>query len=264
VSEPVAIVGVSYLNANPLLAGFEAALPAPFSYAFRRAEPATCADQLAAGRVDASLVPVAALPGIPGAQLLPGLGIATRGPVTSVLIIAHKPLGELQTLAVHSASRTSAVLARLLLAERWGVYPLPLPRPGSVNEMLREADAALVIGDLALQVRGRTGLLEVDLAGEWREWTGLPFVFAVWATRPSAPAGFAEVAERSLAFAEQHWEELLPRWSAAHDVAAAEARTYLQERLYYRLGEDERAGMQEFLRRAERCGFLVSPGAPAG
>lgn len=257
-SETVGIVGVRFLNARPLLAGLEARLPAPFSYRLTTAEPAECAVQLGDGRAVAGLVPVAVLPSLPEVRALPRLGIAARGEVGSVLLITRVPLGEIQTLAAHTASHTSVALARLLLAERWGVRPRIVPARPPLEAMLRDAQAAVVIGDPALRVRGRTGHLEVDLAKAWVEWTGLPFVFAVWGVQPTAPEGLGALLEASLAYAREHWQALVPRWAAAHGVSAEETGRYLGEALTHGLGEGERQGLNEFLRRAAAAGVLPS------
>jgi predicted solute-binding protein len=257
-SDPVEIVGIRFLNARPLLAGLEAGLPARFPYRLTTAEPAECAEQLTAGRAAAGLVPVAALPFLPDVRVLPGLGVAARQTVRSVLLITRVPLEEIRTLAAHTASRTSVALARLLLAERWGVRPQVVPVRPPLEEMLAQAEAAVLIGDPALHIQGRSGHREVDLAAAWVEWTGLPFVFAVWGLRPTAPEGLEALLEASLAYAREHWQELVPRWAAAHGVSAEETGRYLGEALTHGLGEGERQGLNEFLRRAAAAGVLPS------
>jgi predicted solute-binding protein len=257
---PVPIVGVRFLNARPLLAGLEAGLPAAFPYSFDTAEPSVCAERVAIGKAVAGLVPVAALPFLPEVRALPHLGIAARHEATSVLLISRVPLPEVRTLAAHTASRSSVALARLLLAERWAVHPRVVPARPPLDEMLAKADAAVVIGDPALRVHGKTGLLEVDLANAWVEWTGLPFVFAVWGACPEAPAEVDALFEASLAFAQERWESLLPRWATAHGVGREETRRYLEQALTYRLGDAERAGLEEFLRRASNAGLLPRRG----
>jgi chorismate dehydratase len=252
----VSVVGVQFLNACPLLAGLAAGITAPFPYRFATAEPSVCADRLGAGKAVAGLVPVAALAGMPAVHALGGIGIAARHEVRSVLLISKLPLERVTVLAAHAASRTSVVLARLLLAERWGVHPRIVSSRPPLEAMLAAADAAVIIGDPALAACGRTGLVEVDLAGAWAGWTGLPFVFAVWGVAPTAPAGLAPVLEHSFAFAREHWGELLPGWSREHGVGLQETRVYLEETLTYRLGDAERAGAQEFLRRAAEAGLL--------
>jgi predicted solute-binding protein len=253
---PVAIVGVRFLNARPLLGGLDAGIAAPFAYAFTGAEPAACADSVLRGEAVAGLVPVAALPHLPEVGAVPSLGIACREESTSVLLVSKAPLERIRTLAAHTASRSSVALARLLLAERWGVAPRVVPAQPPLAAMLAGADAAVVIGDPALAVHGRTGLLEVDLAAAWVEWTGRPFVFAVWGVRRDAPAGVDEVLEASLAYSRSHWEALVPQWAGAHGVALERTRGYLERTLTFSLGDEERAGMEEFLRRAAAAGIL--------
>jgi chorismate dehydratase len=256
--EPVSIVGVRFLNARPLLAGLEAGLQASFAYSFSAAEPAECAERLGAGDAVAGLVPAAALPFLPGVRALPTLGVAARQEVRSVLLISRVPLSDVRTLAAHAASRSSVALARLLLAERWGVRPRIVEARPPLEAMLAGADAAVLIGDPALHVQGRTGLQEIDLAATWVEWTGLPFVFAVWGVRPSAPAAIAALLEGSLAYARGRWQELVPQWAEAHGVERSETKRYLEDTLTYTLGEAEREGLQEFLRRAASAGVLPS------
>ncbi len=253
---PVRIAGVRFLNARPLLAGLEAGVGAPFPYRFETAEPSACADRLATSAAIAALVPVAALPAVPDASALPSLGVVARAEVRSVLLIARTPLSRVRTLAAHTASRTSVVLARLMLAERWGARPRVVPRRPPLSAMLDGADAAVLIGDPAFAAHGRTGLDEVDLAAAWVEWTGLPFVFAVWGMRSGAPQGLDGLLERSYECAVAHWPELLPVWARAHGVSEEETRSYLGETLSYRLGEREREGAQLFLRRAAAAGLL--------
>ena len=261
---PVRLMGISFLNSRPLLAGLEAAIAAPFAYRLVTAAPSACARALAGGEAAAALVPVAALPSLPGVERLSGLGIACRREATSVLLVSRVPPQEIRTLVADAASRTSVALARLLLAERWGCRPRLVAASTPLAALGPGADAAVVIGDPALLVRGSTGLLEIDLGGAWVEWTGRPFVFAVWALQRGAPAGLPDLLERSLAWAESHWDELLPAWAAAHRVSAALAGRYLRRTLHFRLGADEHASLEEFLRRAAAAGVLSAAEAPGG
>lgn len=258
-SQPAHLVGVRFLNSRPLVAGLEAKIPAPFGYLYAAADPAECAARLASGAVAGALVPIVALAESPGARAVPGLGVACRGAVHSVLLVSRVPLARIGRLAVHAASRTSEILARLLLAETRGAHPAVVRGSPPLEQMLAGADAAVVIGDVAMHLRGRTGLVEVDLGQAWWEWTGLPFVFAAWAVTPGAPPGIETLLEDSLAYAEQRWAELLPRWAAAHAVALPEVASYLGECLHFRLdGEDER-GSRAFLELASARGLLSDP-----
>ncbi len=244
---PVRIVGIRFLNARPLLAGLEAGVDAPFAYQLSTAEPAANVRTMDEAGVAAGLVPVVGLASHPEAAPVPGLGIACRRETTSVLLVSKVPLARIRSLAAHRASRTSVALARLLLRRRWGADPTVVAATPPVDSMLDEADAAVIIGDPALEARGTTGMLEVDLASSWVEWTGMPFVFAVWAALPSAPPGTPALLADSYAYARRHWDELIPRWSRSHRLSEDATRRYLERALTFELGGDEEAAMAHFL-----------------
>ena len=116
--------------------------------------------------------------------LLPDIAVGSDGPVLSVNLVAQSPLGELdgRRVALGSTSRTSVLLARMWLAAVHGVRPDYFVCPPDLTAMLLEADAAVLIGDAALRATyeaPRRGLDVYDLGAVWREWTGLPMVFAV-------------------------------------------------------------------------------------
>lgn len=253
---PLAIVGVKFLNARPLLAGLEAGLPGPVPYAFSAGEPAHCADLLGAGKAQVGLVPVAALAHLPEIVAFPYLGVAARRETTSVLLVSRVPLPEVQVLAAHTASRTSVVLARLLLKARYGVEPEIVPASPPVEAMLARADAAVVIGDPAMAINGALGLFRCDLAAEWLAWRGKPFVFAVWGVVPKVAGQVGVLLQASYAYAREHWEELLPQWAAAHGTSLSRTRDYLERRLHFQLEEEDRQAVEEFLHLAAAAGLL--------
>src|SRR5215475_13941229 len=149
----------------------------------RFALPSECADQLASGEADIGIVPVIEV----ARQKLDyfrGTGIACHGPVRSILLVSKVPFREIRTVATDSGSRTSVMLTRVILAEKFGVEPKQISRRADLTTMLGEADAALLIGDAALRVDPEKLPFEtLDLGGEWVAMTGLPMVFAVWAGR---------------------------------------------------------------------------------
>src|SRR5579862_8761568 len=149
----------------------------------RFALPSACADQLASGEADIGIIPVIEM----ARQKLDyfrGTGIACHGPVRTILLVSKVPFAQIRKLATDSGSRTSVMLARVILAERFGAEPKVFSRPADLALMLAEADAALVIGDAALRLDPATLPFEtLDLGAEWVSMTGLPMVFAVWAGR---------------------------------------------------------------------------------
>src|SRR5712691_2308546 len=166
---------VDFLNARPLTWGL--LHNAPPGVSVSRDVPSVCAEKLARGEVDAGLIPSIEFRRIPDLVRIKGLGIAADSEVRSVLLVSRVPRGEIRRLRLDPASRSSAVLALLLLRRRYGVS-LSVVEQG-------EADAELMIGDPALKAQ-LSGQVVLDLAAEWKSWTGFPFVFAFWAVRREA------------------------------------------------------------------------------
>ncbi|KAB2968286.1 MAG: menaquinone biosynthesis protein [Thermoanaerobaculia bacterium] len=206
-SEPLRVGIVHYVNSRPLAYGLLRG-DAGGELACELLAPAAIADRLRAGTLDVGLVPSIELSRIPGLRVVPGLAIAATHEVRSVLLVSRVPVGEIRSVALDDNSRTSAALVRILLEERYGLRPEYRPAHADLEPMLAGADAALLIGDPALAVP-RERYVVLDLAGEWLELTGRPFVFAVWAVRRGAAHGPLTAAlEASF---EAGWAALLPR-----------------------------------------------------
>jgi chorismate dehydratase len=195
--------------------------------------------------------------------LLPDLAVGSDGPVLSVNIVTTVDLKDVRKVALGSTSRTGVLLAKMLLAERYGTTPEFFRCPPDLTEMLLEADAAVVIGDVALRAHheaSATGLTVIDLADEWRAWTGLPMVFAVWAVRRDFAAAHpglvkdvhqAFLRSRDLCLAElDDVATAAARWEP---FDAATLADYFRA-LDFSLGDRQIAGLREFARRAAAAG----------
>lgn len=250
---------VDFLNSRPLAWGFLQGLHADlFTPSYH--PPSVVARRLARGSLDAGLIPSIEVPRIGGLEVVPGLCVSATHEVRSVLLVARRPLDQVRRIALDTNSRTSAALTRILAAERWGIAPEYVEAPPEVPAMLAGADAALVIGDPALQV-DRERWLVVDLAAEWQALTGLPFVFAVWAVRPEAARRVPDLASRfaaSLRFGLDHLDDVVREAEATLGLPADTVRAYLTENLHYVLGPAQRAGLDEFWRRARAHGLLAA------
>jgi chorismate dehydratase len=205
--------------------------------------------------------------------LLSDLAVGSDGPVLSVNVVSTKPLEQLdgRRVALGSTSRTGVLLAKMLLGQRYGVTPEYLRCPPDLTTMLLEADAAVVIGDVALralyEAPGR-GLTVTDLGQAWREWTGLPMVFAVWAVRRDFAAAHpglvkdvhqAFLRSRDLCLSElDEAAEAAARWEP---FDAATLAGYFRT-LDFSLADRQVAGVVEFARRATELG--EAPALPAG
>jgi predicted solute-binding protein len=244
---------VNFLNSKPLAWGFlKGHHQDLFAPSFH--PPSVVARLLAQGNLEIGLLPSVELLRIPGLRILPDLCVAATREVRSVLLVSRRPVEEIRRVALDQNSRTSAVLLRILLKERYGLDPEYVEAQPEVDRMLAESDAALVIGDPALKV-DRQGLEVMDLAAEWHAMTGLPFVFAVWAVRgplevPDLPFYF----KSSLRYGLSSLDILVREAVAQLELGMDEVRTYLTQNLSFFMQEAEVAGLREFLARAQALG----------
>ena len=256
---------MSYLNTAPLVWGFVHG-PHRALFDLEFCLPSECALRLEAGAADIGIAPSIEFER-QGLELLPGAGIASRGAVRSILLVARTPLDQVRTLAADTSSRTSTVLARIVLERRYGVSPRLIARPPDLPAMLAEADAALIIGDPALRVDpARLPYQTLDLGAEWQAMTGLPMVFAVWGRRPGVPADAAvtEAFAASCRFGRERLDEIARCEAAPRGLDEAFACEYLRRNIVNELGAEEYAGMRLFLQYARESAMLgASGGAPA-
>jgi chorismate dehydratase len=217
---------VQYLNSKPLIHGY--------AERTQLSHPSTLASELAAGNLDAALVPTFETLRDPHYALVDGVAIASDGPVYSVVLFHRGPLSAIRSVKLDPASRTSQNLTRVLLAEFHGVHP----DYGDTGE------AELVIGNQAIEGREHlpADVQVLDLGEEWKRCTGLPFVYAMWALRAGLP-GVTRVADCFRALKE--------RGLAAREEIIAEDQTgtpefrrrYLTEHIHFDLGPREKEGV---------------------
>jgi chorismate dehydratase len=206
--------------------------------------------------------------------LLPDLAVGSDGPVLSVNLVSQMPLAALdgRRVALGSTSRTSVLLVRMWLAEVHGVTPDYFECPPDLTTMLLEADAAVLIGDAALRATydaPRHGLDVFDLGQVWRDWTGLPMVFAVWAVRrdyaeanPGLVKDVHNAFIRSRDDALAHVDEVAAQAARWEVFDAATLATYFRT-LDFSLGARQLDGLVEFARRAAGVGAVPASVSPA-
>lgn len=250
------IGAVSYLNSRPLVEGLSESLPSAdlvLDY------PSRLADSLGSGDLDVALIPSVEYFRRPGYEVVSDACVAARGEVLSVKLYCRVHPGEISTLALDEGSRTSAALTRVILAERYGVNPRTESlRMDSATHDSR-ADAVLLIGDRAMHTPQEKFREVIDLGQFWYEWTGLPFVFAMWVARRDVCTDGIEEAlcqarDRGLARAGDIAREQAPRLGLTEKVAY----DYLTRNLHYHLTTAERSGLKLFCDLAARHS-LVNP-----
>jgi chorismate dehydratase len=261
---------VRYLNTAPLIWGLERG-PQRWRYQLNFTLPATCAEDLGAGRADIGILPVFAYQTIPGLKVIPHVAISSQRKVESVLLVSRGPARRAKCVALDASSRTSAALVKILFARQWGRQPNYVEAAPNLATMLSEADAALLIGDPALrfllgapntQLRGTENLHVYDLGEEWWRLTNLPFVYAFWAVRAesvgSAEEKHALVRDfcRSRDDGLEHLEEIAHQAAVTLQVAGGHLERYLRSSIDYRLDAPQQAGLECFFRYAHELGLL--------
>ncbi|MFP3988623.1 menaquinone biosynthesis protein [Streptomyces sp. E11-3] len=252
---------IQFLNCLPLYWGL-ARTGALLDLELSKDTPERLSEQLVRGDLD--IAPITLVEFLKHADELvamPDIAVGCDGPVMSCVIVSQLPLDRLDgaRVALGSTSRTSVRLAQLLLAERVGVTPDYYTCPPDLGLMMQEAEAAVLIGDAALRANlhdgPRLGLQVHDLGQMWKEWTGLPFVFAVWAARRDYLAREPEVVhkvhEAFLASRDVSLEEVgkVAEQAARWEAFDAEVLERYFTTLDFRFGTAQLAGVAEFARR---------------
>jgi chorismate dehydratase len=272
---------VQYLNTAPLVWGFTNG-PLAGKYDLSFTVPSQCAEALRAGTADIAIIPAIECQRIPGLVVLPDLAIASQNRVRSLLIISKKPIEQVRSIALDRSSRSTQALTRILAAEHWKINPEFFETEPDLSAMLEKADAALLIGDPALSLsvaiekkstaspQGRAvcqaAILGIpgaeifhiyDVVGEWRRFSSLPAVMAVWAARPevvtpevltdfsaSRDFGVNQIAAISLDAA----QEL--------DLPQPALESYLRNNIDFSLGEENRRGLERYFHEAAKLGLI--------
>ncbi|MET9665198.1 menaquinone biosynthesis protein [Streptomyces sp. NPDC006475] len=252
---------IQFLNCLPLYWGL-ARTGTLLDLELSKDTPEKLSEQLVRGDLD--IAPVTLVEFLRNADRLvafPDLAVGCDGPVMSCVIVSQVPLEKLSgaRVALGSTSRTSVRLAQLLLAEQYQVTPDYYTCPPDLGQMMLEAEAAVLIGDAALRASlhdaPRLGLQVHDLGLMWKEWTGLPFVFAVWAARKDylarEPEMVHEVHEAFLASRDLSLQEVakVSEQAARWETFDAELLERYFRTLDFRFGPDQLAGVREFARR---------------
>jgi chorismate dehydratase len=240
----VRIGAVTYLNTKPLIHDLDILAP--------QAElildvPSRLASQLEQGELDVALIPIIEYFRHDGYRVVPNIAIVSQGPVLSVTLFSRVPWPNIRRVALDEGSRTSSALTQILLRRRYGIHPDLVPLPLDREAETVDTDAVLLIGDRAMRACLPGFCHAYDLGQEWHEWTGLPFVYAVWAVRPGAELGEVEAALH-----EAKRRGVAQSGVIAHREApllgldAGFCRRYLTNILRFDLGPRELAGLLQY------------------
>ncbi len=274
------IAAVSFLNTVPLIDWFSTGKSPEVELI--RALPSHLAPLLDAGEADVALLPVVELFRGHSAGIIPGTGIGCSGPVDSVKLFYQGKLADLKMIRADRGSRTSVALLRVLMAEQFSERPVFAEFEPEVGACPTGNEGHLVIGDRcfeyeeALRDNHDLACRTWDLGEAWHDLTGLPFVFAIWCASTDLPervgtAGIAELTallNRAREYGVSNIETIATREanSGRKGHAGGADRDamlyYFQKSLRYEMGDQEMAGLHQFLRLCIKHGVVPAGAAP--
>jgi len=271
--KPLRVGCVSYLNTKPLIYGLENQPDIQLSLRV----PARLIDGLHDGLFDVALLPTIDYQRFDDLLVVPAGGIGCDGPTLTVRIFSTIPIEKITTLVCDVESHTSVALARIILAELYGIQPkftlLPgthgepplTPSPCNQGEGWGEApsSAMLLIGDKVVCQEPPDHPYQLDLGSAWKDLTGMPFVFAVWVARNGIflhdlPARLATARQTGLA----HADEIVRQYAVPRGWPADLALQYLTGYLKYEIGEKQLATITRFHELAAKYGLIPDPPRP--
>jgi chorismate dehydratase len=274
---------VEFLNTAPLAWGFTDG-PLSGKYDLSFAVPSLCAEHLRSGKADIGIIPAIEYQRMTGVVALPGMAIASKHEVRSLLVVAKRPIELAKRIALDTSSRSTVALVRMLAADYWKISPEFVDAAPEPSEMLKSADAALVIGDPALEISlkmdvlagkapsgeqccqgdpndmpvpGFETLFVYDVVHQWRQLTGLPSVLAIWAGRrdvvtPEVVADFLA----SKDYGQRHVREIAEAASIKLDLPPRSLERYLTENINFDLDEENLAGLRLYFEKAAAAGLI--------
>ncbi len=239
--QKIKVAAVSYLNTKPLLYGIERSsiindIELIVDY------PSQLAKSLQDGLIDLALLPVAAMPGIPGAHIISDYGIATDGNVVSVALFSQVPIEEIKTVYLDYQSRTSVKLAQILLKRHWKQDVEYKQASEHYIDYINGSNAGVIIGDRALQQLHNFEYV-YDLSSAWKAYTGLDFIFAAWIARKELPADFIAAFNAANALGLNHLDEII----AQNPFPYYDLKTYYTDNIKFYLDEQKLKGLSKFL-----------------
>ncbi len=234
---------VKYLNARPLIRGWLG--PVDFDH------PAALCRKLASGFLDVALVSSIEYLRRPRYRIVDGISISADGPVYSVIITHAGELPRAQAIRVDPESETSVALLRCLLLARNSKTRL-------IEGDSQPSKSQLLIGDQAIRFRQEHPEVRVvDLAQDWKNLTGLPFVFALWLVRPEV-ANASEIADRLRAVRDENLHRINDVIREQSEFDAEFCYRYFREHLHFAFAKQEKAGLREFHRQSLTCRIKVA------
>lgn len=243
---PIRIAAVSYVNTFPFIHGL-AHMPLLHPIALQLEIPSACARKVLSGEVDLGLIPVAVIPLLEDAHIISDFCIGADGAVASVCLFSEVPIEDITEILLDFQSRTSVQLMRVLAARHFHITPKWINASEGFINQIKGKTAGVVIGDRAFPLVDRFPVV-IDLALEWKNLTGLPFVFACWVSNKALPVAFVSAFNSALSYGVEHREDAIRQRITTNAEAMVR---YVNHNISYTFDEQKRNALALFTRWSE-------------
>jgi len=239
----IKVSAVSYLNTKPFVYGLvEKGLEKVMDLSLDI--PSMCAEKLISGRVDLGLIPVATIPKLKTPHIISDFCIGSEGAVKTVCLYSRQPLETVKRVWLDYQSRTSVQLTKTLLKYHWKLSPEFLQAQPGYERNAAHDEAALVIGDRTIGLENEYPFV-YDLGTAWRNFTGLPFVYAAWVSNRQLPYDFIEKFNDALGFGLNNLRKVVDKYQPSSP--GFNLKDYYTQYINYHLDQPKRQGLELFL-----------------
>jgi chorismate dehydratase len=251
--DKIKVSAVSYLNTLPLIYGLtHSKIVQKIDLSLDN--PSACARKLIKGEVDLGLVPVASIPQVPEARIIGNYCIGADGAVKTVLLLSNFPFDEIKTIYLDAESRTSVRLVQVLAAKYWK-RGFQWKSMLEYDEDTSEAAGLVLIGDKTFIERPKFKC-SIDLAEEWKRFTGMPFVFACWVANKKLSQGFIDDFDTSIAFGLENIEASVDEYANGL-ITKTELLDYLKHSISFDFDDAKKEAMKLFLKLDKECSAFI-------
>lgn len=209
--------------------------------------PSKIATMLLEDSIDVGLVPVAIIPEMKEYSIISDYCIGSEGEVASVCLFSEVPLNDIETILLDYQSRTSVALLKVLVKEYWKIDVIFRNTSGDYQSEISGTTAGLIIGDRALRQRRMSSFI-FDLGEEWKNFTGLPFVFAAWVSNKKLDENFIKEFNNANKTGLNHLEKVVKE----NPFEVFDLHTYYKECISFDLDENKKKGLELFLKKIKK------------
>lgn len=238
---------VSYYNTLPFVYGINHSDFIKKNSEIQKDYPSKCAENLLKNKVDIGLVPVAILPKIKDYKILTDYCLSTNGIVKTVVLASNVNLKEIKNIYLDYQSLTSINLVKILAKHFWKINPKWINAKEGYESKIVNNDGGIIIGDRAFELNGKYQYY-FDLGEEWKKYTNLSFVFAVWAANKNVDNEFVKELNKAFKFGHSNIDKVVLEAIEKIDISGTELKKYLTENIDFRIDENKRRSMDLYLK----------------